>query len=381
MDTDSNTKISFKIIKGKDLLLNLKYDWDDLYSRAYNSHGFLSYPWLSSFLKKNEYSGIPIGFTMWDNKKLIAVLFLQIKNYLGIKYATPLGHGEAFFWGILHDFSDQSYYRLFSTAFFKYLKLNMLYIDDLYSKDKLTSQFIDELRKQKLKVKFQKRDVCLSINLKDSFEDFYNERKTKKQQKEIEKKISKVNKTCDAKIEKYRGIDIDLNILERLCKIQTKSWLIQRGIKTLRDDFIQTIIRSLIEYDYARAWILILNGEDAAFRLGFRSHEVYYSYWTAFDIKFKDLRPGLYLNRFILEDCCNEGIKDYEFMHGDGEHKRFWFNEENSIERVIIYRGLIGAIITIPYKVRWQLSKIVFLRVFINKLRMYRARFSIMKNN
>lgn len=377
INSEPHTSLKGEILYGKEAISTIAKDWDELFERATAAPPYLSYAWVNTFVETGRLTGKPQIIVVRSGRKLVALLTLAVRRFLGVTIAEPIGIGEPSYLGILLDpqWPNALYYiaNLFVTEGVADVFRN----SDLYSEDISTNRFIDILVRKGFFCKRVYRDPCRCINLGCSYEEYLMKSKSSKTRKKLRKEKRRLFNYGDVEILKYEGKKLSKEVFCRIAKVQQKSRLKKKGAAVLGLPFYQKLLLNMARAGFAKVWLMTIDGEDAAFKYTFVAHERLYLHWTAFDLRYKSssVSVGKVLTMIVIKDACDDNIAVVDFLHGDGYHKRFWGNECHSVYRVVAGRGLTGRLLAVCYFVVWKLAEIEWLR---SKYRSVRKRFRVL---
>ena len=105
---------------------------------------------------------------------------------------------------------------------------------------------------------------------------------------------------------------------------------------------------------------LEIEGKVIAVLYGFLYQGRFFYYQIAHDPSFRKQSPGTVLLYKVIEECCELGVKEFNFLQGDENYKWQWTKESRTLHAVTIYnRTLVGAVMKQKEKVYSMLKKIV----------------------
>lgn len=87
--------------------------------------------------------------------------------------------------------------------------------------------------------------------------------------------------------------------------------------------------------------LLYFNDEPAAFIYNYRWHAAVYGLRRGFDPQFKHLRPGLVLQKMMLEDGQRRGDRSYDLGTGSHDIKRAWRTSVQTSYRFTFFPALV----------------------------------------
>jgi GT2 family glycosyltransferase len=117
------------------------------------------------------------------------------------------------------------------------------------------------------------------------------------------------------------------------------------------------------------AWIVTLDGHDAAFQITTQAHKHRASFLIAFRLKYEAYSVGKWLTSRLLEDCCGAGVTELDFGQGDADYKRFWANDSHQIDRVFVGCGAIGTVAAVALTLAWRAMRVPFVRHAARRVR------------
>ena len=352
-----------EIIQGREAISLLASDWDDLFARATDAPPHLSRAWVTTFIEFGRICGIPLVVASWSDGKLVALLPLAIRRFMGIKVAVPIGTGQPSYLGLLRDPKYPSAIQCIAETFSRKKVADVLCIEDLSSEDDATNVLLTELSGNRFLCLRAYRNHCRYIRLDGSFEEYLKNSKSRKTRQELHRKERKLYVNKGAEVEYYSGIEVTPEILRRIAGIQEESWMKRRGVAVLHQSFYQKLLSEMAKAGFGSVRLLRINGEDVAFAYILTAHKKLYYAWTAFKLQYATSNSvGVVLTMCTIRKAFEEGITLFDFGHGDGEFKRRWANECHYVHRVVVSRGLAGRLISVCYFVVWRLTKIKWLR-------------------
>jgi CelD/BcsL family acetyltransferase involved in cellulose biosynthesis len=102
---------------------------------------------------------------------------------------------------------------------------------------------------------------------------------------------------------------------------------------------------------WLRLFVLRLDGRPAAALYGFRYRDVFYFYQSGFDPAFSKESVGLVILGLSIERAFEEGVAEYDLLHGVEAYKFHWAQGARELSRIelyppgtrgLLYRGTVG---------------------------------------
>lgn len=133
-----------------------------------------------------------------------------------------------------------------------------------------------------------------------------------------------------------------VQILAELYELHSKRAR-EKGLKSTfsgRDLF--ELHRDLVrESDHSRLYALRKDGRTIAALYGFVFENSFFDYQIAHDPKYGNLGPGSVLLYKVIEDCCRQGLREFNFLQGDEEYKSYWATDSRDLFKIVLYSGTL----------------------------------------
>ncbi|HEY6549847.1 MAG TPA: GNAT family N-acetyltransferase [Solirubrobacterales bacterium] len=124
--------------------------------------------------------------------------------------------------------------------------------------------------------------------------------------------------------------------------------------------------KSILGRGWLRLWLLELDGEPVAARLGFRFGDVECGYQSGRNRAWDKYGVGFLLQAHVVKEAMNDGMSEYRLLRGGEKYKDRLANANRSLETLAIARGVAGrgalavgrAVLSLPPERRRWLSKV-----------------------
>lgn len=370
MRDEHNTSLRTEVIYGREALLTIDKDWDELFERSIAAPPYLSRAWVTVLIEEGKVRGTPLLALAWSGTKLVALLPLAVRQSLWVKIAEPIGTGLHTYLGLL---SDPNYPQAIEVLakFFKQEKVaDVLYVNDLSSEDEATGQLLTELAKNGFLYLHVYRNPCHYIRIGRSYDEYLLQTKSANRRKKLRYEEKTLFNSGDVAVQHYAGKEITPDTVQRIAKIQEASWMKRRGAVTLNQSFDQKLLLNMAKNNFANVWILTIDREDAAFVYTLVAHKRLHYYRTAFKLKFESsLSVGKVLTMQVIRHACESDIVYFDFGQGDTEYKRFWATNSHDVRRAAVGRGLRGYVFVLWFGLIWWLAKHQWIRAQYRRIR------------
>lgn len=350
--------INSQIVKGSKDIFEFSKDWDDLFSRAVYAPPYLSRAWISTFIHEGRLHGTPLFILVWSGEKLVALLPLEVRRFLGIKIAEPISTGEPTYLGLLLDSDYPAAVKCTARILVQEKIAHCLCNSNLSSEDQATNELLDELVENSFLCLRVHRNPCYYIGLRGSYDEYLMQAKTAKRRKKLRYEEKRLFNSGNVVVRHYKGKEITPEVLGRVARIQEASWMKRRGAAVLGQPFYQKLLLKMAKANFGNVWLMTVDGEDASFVYTLVAHKKLYYYKTAFKLQFESsLSVGKVLTMQVIRNACDHDILSFDFGQGDGEYKRFWATDFHNVYRAAAGRGLGGRLTVLCFAFVWWLAK------------------------
>ena len=116
------------------------------------------------------------------------------------------------------------------------------------------------------------RAIRHRLFLMDSYENLMKRIKSTKRLRKFRWQIKKLNENYNVEVQNFSADEIDEKLISRVWEIQKASWMFRRGGANIGRQDIRELLKSLSKHGLLRAWIMTLDGDDAAMVINYESH-------------------------------------------------------------------------------------------------------------
>ncbi len=355
----------------------LSRDWNDLFSVATDAPPYLSFPWVDSFICHQHIRGEVCIIIVRMGEKIVALLPLAIRKVWGIKIAEPIGTGEPSYLGLLLDPDHISAVDTLIGYIIENKIFDSYCTSDLSSEDNATSLLLKGFEKNKFHSFYCKRNPCYFIKLETDFNNYLQHNKSSRSRQNLRNQEKKVFSSGQVEIQRYRGNEITEEVHRRCMLLQKESWMNRRGAAVLGQKFYRHLFLTMSQMGYGHAWLMTIDGQDAAFGYALIDKNKLFYEWTAFHMKYTPkLSVGRVLLLNLIRDACTERIDHFDFGHGYGEYKAFFATGSYWVSRVIAGRGIKGYVPVLVYGTIWKAYQNELIRSVYKRIKMLWAYFN-----
>jgi CelD/BcsL family acetyltransferase involved in cellulose biosynthesis len=137
--------------------------------------------------------------------------------------------------------------------------------------------------------------------------------------------------------------------LARLLELHEARWRSRGGSTAFCSDGLASFHDELTARALAHGWLrlfeLRLDGQAAASLYGFRYRDTFSFYQSGFDPAYAKDSVGLVTMGLAIKSAIEEGVSEYDLLHGDEAYKFQWAGETRELTRLELYpprwRGLL----------------------------------------
>jgi hypothetical protein len=152
---------------------------------------------------------------------------------------------------------------------------------------------------------------------------------SKKTEQKFRRKDKKFRKFFNENI-KFKEIssldEVDY-FIENANIIDNNSYHKAMGISVKKDFHYYNMFHSMAEGKYFRGYLLFANNKPIAYYYGVLYDGMFYAFNTSYNNEYRQLSPGIFLLRRMIELFIKENVAVIHFGYGDSPYKRMFGNE------------------------------------------------------
>lgn len=344
-------ELSFKVVSGKAAFQELSSYWNRLLENSCQSSIFLTYEWISNYLKiYDNYENLWIIVARNDQEIIGICPFKIVKQ----NYGFWINAREIRFICESHtDYQDiivlEQHKEMFFSALINFLiehsnKWDVLKLSNIKDGSNTIKDFIEAIKANTFEYKILSLDRCLYLNLA-SEEDKQYANKLISQTKDTKRRLKKLEKLGEVKFVRYKDRDSILAKIDDFFLLHKKRWEKEGAVTKYEDPnnvaFILELLKSFNEEDFCAELVTLeLNDKMVAAHLHFNRSGRYYHYNCTFDPDYENYSPGKILNWYLVRDLIDDlNVKVLDFLRGEEEYKRYWANTYKINKQLIIHNS------------------------------------------
>lgn len=266
-----------------------------------------------------------------DNNRALAVAPLMSTTYALSRFklrkiefiGTPSSDYHTFLFG------DES--LLCARMLLEYIKERLPAWDCMEMKDmpqsSVTARVLRAVSGESLELKERKMDLCPSIPLPVTFEEYFRKlgRSTRKKLRQWERRLRRDYK---AEIREYHKMGSIEEAMRIFFELHQKRWQAKHGLGLFADrtfcDFHLEVAKRFAEKGWLRLYFLTANDEAVSAAYAFSYQNKLYYYLCGFDPRYSKYGVGNLMTKHLVRISIEEGLTELDLMRGDHPHKRHW---------------------------------------------------------
>jgi len=333
----------------------LREEWNELLQHSASNRLFLTWEWLSSWWKHLSDGRRLLLVTVRCGRELIAIAPLAVsppraRRLLPFRSLEFLGAGiigSDYLDFIVRVGKEQDACQVLA----EYLRheKHMLELTQLERRSCLAEKFAAELKRRGWSLSEAKTEVCPFINLSGHSWPSYLATLGPEHRYNFLRRLKNLMKQFEVRFEQVRSEEQRREALLLLIALHNLRWR-NRGCSEAfytadLVSFHDELSRLALEQGWLRLFVLWLDGKPAASLYGFSHHRVFYYFQAGFDPIYGKYSVGLVTMGLAIKSAIEEGVEEYDLLHGDEPYKFHWARAARELGRLELYppgaRGLL----------------------------------------
>jgi CelD/BcsL family acetyltransferase involved in cellulose biosynthesis len=329
-------------------------DWNELLQASESNCIFLTWEWLYTWWKHLSEDRKLHILTVRSGRKLLAIAplalnpsRLTLSPFLSLEFLGTGSVGSDYLDFIVRRGKEQE--TLQTMAGYLAGEKRMVQLAQVKKGFTFAKGFVEQLKQLGWSSLETKTDVCPFINLsKQSWESYLaslgssHRSNFKRRFKNVEKEFDIQFEKVDSEAKRHAAIKILIDLHNLRWKGRgVSSAFHTSGLVSFHEEFS----RLALERGWLRLYVLWLNGRPAASLYGFKYGSVFYFYQSGLDPEFEKQSVGLVTMGLAIRGAIEEGVEEYDLLHGDEPYKFLWACEVRELTRLELYppqlRGFI----------------------------------------
>jgi len=327
-------------------LLSIRDEWNALLRASRVNSVFLTHEWLSTWWKHLA-AGIRLAvLTIRSEGELVAVApFAERRAQYGRMMPRSLEFvgsgviGSDYLDLIVKPGSESSVFRTLE----EYMTGAglMLQLSQLRRGEAMSAEFASHILRGQWVVTDAKINVCPLINLAGKTWESYLASLSSNQRYNFNRRLRALVKN-GMRLECATTPDQAKNALEVVIALHRKRWTSNGGkSEAFQTPHIIDFHREFVQLAAERGWLRILslwlNDAPVAALYGLQYGSIFSFYQSGLDPAYAKQSVGLVLMGLAIKSAIEEGVLEYDFLHGDEEYKFHWSQETRELGRLELY--------------------------------------------
>jgi CelD/BcsL family acetyltransferase involved in cellulose biosynthesis len=199
----------------------------------------------------------------------------------------------------------------------------------------------EELKRRGWRISAAKTSVCPFINLSGHSWESYIETLGPAHRYNFKRRLKNLARRFEVRFERARSGAERREFLAHLISLHNARWRDRGRVGAFSTPALRAFHEEISERALARGWlrlfVLRLDGKPAAALYGFKYDSTFYFYQSGFDPRYKKESVGLIAMGLAIKSAVEEGVEEYDLLHGDETYKLHWAAEARELGRLDLY--------------------------------------------
>lgn len=184
-------------------------------------------------------------------------------------------------------------------------------------------------------------NVCPYVDLSGHTWESYVASLGKSHRANVRRRLRKLEDAFDVRFERAESDDDRQEALDLLLALHHDRWRGRGGSDAFGspavEAFHREVTRRALERDWLRLFLLRLDGRPAAALYGFRYRDRFLFYQSGFASDFASYSVGLVTMGLSIKAAIEEGLQEYDLLHGDESYKFLWASRSRELTRIELF--------------------------------------------
>jgi cation diffusion facilitator CzcD-associated flavoprotein CzcO/CelD/BcsL family acetyltransferase involved in cellulose biosynthesis/predicted ATP-grasp superfamily ATP-dependent carboligase len=325
----------------------LRKEWDDLLQASAANCLFLTWEWMFAWWNHLRGDRELFILTVRSGHELLAIapFALRTRRLVGVlpvRSLEFLGTGS-----VGSDYLDlivrRGRERDAVEALGEYLVREQLMVEMAQVKRNsgVAAELARELRSRGWSLAETKTSVCPFIKLSGHSWESYLATLGSEHRYNFRRRLKNATRQFDLRFEQVHSEGERREALAALVALHQMRWRERGGSDGLHTQdllaFHEELSRIALERGWLRLFVMSFNGEPAASLYGFRYQHTFYYYQSGLDPAYSKCSVGLLAMGLAIKSAIEEGVEEYDLLHGDERYKFHWAKEARELFLVEAY--------------------------------------------
>jgi len=332
----------------------LREEWNELLQDSPSNCFFLTWEWLYTWWKHLSEDRKLFIITVRSGRKLSAIAPLALRPprltlspFLLLEFLGTGSVGSDYLDLIIRQGEEQETLRALAEYLFR--EKRMVQLTQVKKGSSSAEKFAAQLRQRGWSLLETKTEVCPFINLSGQSWESYLSSLGQAHRNNFKRRLKNLTKQFDVQFDIADSEEQRREVIKRLIDLHNGRWQGRGGSTAFHTSglisFHEELSRLALERGWLRLYVLRLNGKPAASLYGFKYERVFYFYQSGFDSQYMKQSVGLVTMGLAIKRAIEEGLEEYDLLHGDEQYKFLWAREVHELSQLELYppqvRGLL----------------------------------------
>lgn len=345
-----STRWQVEEIAHEEGLRKLRAEWTELLEHSRVDTPFLTWEWLSCWLRHLAGNRAPAILTVRDRGTLLGIA-PWIRRPGILSSLEFMGTGA-----VGSDYLDVIARREFEGAVLSALAERLvernesLFLHGILADSSVCHDLSRRLDDAGWTHARQEIGVCPYVDLSAGDWDEYLAGLSSSHRYNFRRRCRQLERDFDVSFERPESARETADALQVLVDLHLQRWDDRGGSDALHRDALVAFHRDFVQHARDRGWlrlyVLRLDGRPAAALYGLLYGGRFYFYQSGFDPEFSKYSPSLVTLGLTIQDAMEEGAREYDLLHGDERYKFHWTERTRTLETVECHPpGLTSALV------------------------------------
>jgi CelD/BcsL family acetyltransferase involved in cellulose biosynthesis len=350
----------------------LRQEWDELLHASANGCFFLSWQWLHTWWKHLAEDRRLHIITARCEGKLVAIAPLTIRpsrylRLLPFPVLEFLGSGNvgSDYLGILvrKGYEDGAV-RAIAALLTDHEQV--LELSQVERTNPPVTALALQLRQLGWRMHCTTTSFCPYIDFSDQTWDSYLAGLSSAHRANFRRRYKKLQARFDVRLELVESEHQRGEALRILIDLHLRRWGSRGGSDALHSEelvaFHEDFSKQALQQDQLRLYVLWLDNVAVAALYGFVVNGAFYFYQSGFDMNYREHSVGLVIMGLVIQDAFDQGLREFDFLHGEEAYKYLWAGAERELVRFYFFpphaRGsLYSQFLRLRQRIKRQLAQ------------------------
>ncbi len=347
--------LSLQALSDPSAFAALKPEWNELLAESDADCFFLTWEWISTWWKHLGGKRRLLLLTARDGDRLVAIAPLALRPASAadvppvacLEFLADGTIGSDHLDLIVRRGREAEVARLFAEVLGE--RASMVSLGRVRSGSSAMQAVSLALRSQGWAVTATRGEVCPVVRRPEAGWTEYLAGLGSEHRYAFRRKVKKLSQSFDVALQIARSDEGRREALHLLIDLHQRRWR-DRGRSEAfcspeQIAFHQELSALALQNGWLRLFILRLDGVGVAALYGFHYRRRFYFYQSGFDPDLKRMSVGLVLMGMAIKHAFDEGVDEFDLLHGDEAYKFHWTKEARQLVRLEIYPpGVRGAL-------------------------------------